>query len=66
MTAMTQSYGTATEINIARFYLHIFEEFQAAPISNVAYVLGEVLSGITRARITSYNVCYTKLLRSSP
>jgi Nod factor-specific ABC transporter NodJ protein len=51
MTAMTQSYGTATEINIARFYLHMFEEFQSAPISNVAYVLGEVLSGVTRALI---------------
>ncbi|MGE4529584.1 MAG: ABC transporter permease [Rhodospirillaceae bacterium] len=49
MTTMTQAYGTATEINIARFYLHIFEEFQSAPISNVAYVLGEVFSGMTRA-----------------
>ncbi len=40
MTCMTQSYGIATEINIARFYLHVFEEFQAAPISNAAHVLG--------------------------
>ncbi|MBN2752451.1 MAG: ABC transporter permease [Rhodospirillaceae bacterium] len=51
MTSMTQSFSTSTEINIARFYLHIFEEFQSAPISNVAYVLGEVLSGMTRALI---------------
>jgi len=51
MTSMIQAYGTATEINIARFYLHIFEEFQSAPISNAAYVLGEVLSGMTRAFI---------------
>jgi len=51
MTSMTQAYGTATEINIARFYLHIFEEFQSAPVSNAAYVLGEVLSGMTRAFI---------------
>lgn len=28
---------------------HIFEELQAAPISNAAYVLGEVLAGMTRA-----------------
>lgn len=51
MTCMTQSYGIATEINIARFYLHVFEEFQAAPISNAAHVLGEVLSGMTRAAL---------------
>lgn len=51
MTSMTQAYGTATEINIARFYLHIFEEFQAAPITGAAFVLGEVLSGVTRALV---------------
>jgi Nod factor-specific ABC transporter NodJ protein len=51
MNTMIQSYGTATEINIARFYLHIFEEFQSAPITNTAYVLGEVMSGVTRAFI---------------
>jgi ABC-type multidrug transport system permease subunit len=38
-----------SEINIARFYWHILEEFQTAPISNAGYVLGEVLAGITRA-----------------
>jgi ABC-type multidrug transport system permease subunit len=49
MTTMMQSFGTATEINIARFYLHVFEEFQAAPLHDAAYVVGEILSGITRA-----------------
>lgn len=49
MTSMTQAFGIASEINIARFYWHIFEEFQAAPVSNAAYVTGEVLAGITRA-----------------
>ncbi len=49
MSSMTQSFGIASEINIARFYWHIFEEFQAAPISNMAYVAGEVLAGMTRA-----------------
>jgi ABC-2 type transport system permease protein len=49
MSAMTQSYAIAGEINIARFYWHIFEEFQVAPISNFSYVLGEVFAGITRA-----------------
>ena len=49
MSSMTQSFAIATEINVARFYWHIFEEFQAAPISNIAYVSGEVLAGVTRA-----------------
>jgi ABC-2 type transport system permease protein len=49
MTSMTQAFAIGSEINIARFYWHIFEEFQAAPVSNAAYVLGEVLAGMTRA-----------------
>jgi len=49
MSSMTQAFAIASEINIARFYWHIFEEFQAAPISNMAYVTGEVLAGMTRA-----------------
>jgi ABC-type multidrug transport system permease subunit len=49
MSSMTQAFAISSEINIARFYWHIFEEFQAAPISNLAYVFGEVLAGITRA-----------------
>jgi len=49
MNSMIQAFAIASEINIARFYWHIFEEFQAAPIRNIAYVTGEVLAGITRA-----------------
>jgi len=49
MASMTQAFAIGSEINIARFYWHIFEEFQAAPISNAAYVTGEVLAGMTRA-----------------
>ena len=49
MSSMTQSFGIATDINVARFYWYIFEEFQAAPIRNAAYVTGEVLAGMTRA-----------------
>lgn len=49
MSSMTQAFAIASEINIARFYWRIFEEFQAAPITNIAYVAGEVLAGITRA-----------------
>jgi len=49
MASMTQAFAISSEINIARFYWHIFEEFQAAAISNAAYVAGEVLAGVTRA-----------------
>ncbi len=49
MSSMTQAFAIAGEINIARFYWHIFEEFQAAPLSNAAYVAGEMLAGVTRA-----------------
>lgn len=52
MSSMTQAFAIAGEINIARFYWHIFEEFQAAPLSNMAYVTGEVLAGITRALLS--------------
>lgn len=48
MAAMTQSYGTATEINIARFYWRIFEEFQMAPVPAWQIALGEVIYGMIR------------------
>lgn len=51
MTCMSQAYGIAGEINVARFYLRVFEEFQAAPIPSAVYVLGEVCSGMTRAAL---------------
>jgi len=52
MSSMTQAFAIGTDINVARFYWHIFEEFQAAPISNAAYVAGEVLAGMTRALLS--------------
>ncbi len=52
MSTMIQAFSISSEINIARFYWHIFEEFQAAPISQAAYVAGEVLAGMTRAHIS--------------
>ncbi len=53
MSSMTQSFAIATDINVARFYWHIFDEFQAAPVSNGSYVAGEVLAGMTRALISA-------------
>lgn len=52
MSTMTQSFAISSEINITRFYWQIFEEFQAAPIRNLAYVTGEVCAGITRALLS--------------
>ena len=51
--SMMQGFGINVEINVARFYLRIFEEFQSAPISNWAYVLGEILGGVTRAFLST-------------
>lgn len=53
MNSMTQSFAIASEINIARFYWHIFEEIQAAPVSDFSYVAGEVLAGMTRAILST-------------
>ena len=49
MSSMTQAFAISSEINIARFYWHIFEEIQAAPVRDFSYVAGEVLAGMTRA-----------------
>ena len=62
MASMTQSFGIATDINVARFYWYIFEEFQAAPIGNWAYVGGEVLAGMTRALQALIGDYYAALL----
>ena len=48
-TSMLQAFAINIELNVARFYLKVFEEFQSAPISKVAYALGEIFFGITRA-----------------
>ena len=54
MNSMTRAFGIGTEINISRFYWHIFEEFQAAPVSNLAIASGEVLGGIFRGFFASF------------
>jgi ABC-type multidrug transport system permease subunit len=52
MASMTQAFSIATDINVSRFYLGIFEEFQAAPLSRPAYVLGEICAGLSKALIS--------------
>lgn len=53
MGSMTQAFAMASEINISRFYWKVFEEFQAAPVSPLAYVLGEALAGVTRGLLAT-------------
>lgn len=53
MASMNHAFAIAGEINISRFYWKTFEEFQAAPIRNIAYVTGEVLTGMTRALVAA-------------
>ncbi len=62
MTSMTQAFAIASEINVARFYWRIFEEFQAAPIRDIAYVTGEIMAGITRALLSAVIILLLSLL----
>ena len=62
MSSMTQAFAISSEINIARFYWHIFDEIQAAPVSNFAYVLGETAAGMTRAVLSSLLILLLGLL----
>jgi Nod factor-specific ABC transporter NodJ protein len=51
MSSMNYSYNIATEINISRFYLKIFEEYLLAPNQRWQIVAGEVLYGMTKGMI---------------
>lgn len=66
MASMTQSYGAATEINIARFYWRIFEEFQMAPVRAWEIALGEALYGTVRGLAAAAVVYLLALLFGSP
>ena len=57
MGSMTRSFAISSEINIARFYWRIFEEFQAAPVSDLAIAVGEVLGGILRGFLATAIIC---------
>ena len=51
MSAMMQSFSIGSEINVARFYWKLFEEFQCAPMTDLAYALGEVSAGAVRGML---------------
>ncbi|WP_038055610.1 ABC transporter permease [Thermodesulfobacterium hydrogeniphilum] len=61
-TTMMQAFAINVEINISRFYLKLFEEFQAAPISSIGYALGEVFSGVTRAFLATFVILFIAFL----
>ncbi|MDR2140443.1 MAG: ABC transporter permease [Deltaproteobacteria bacterium] len=48
MASVIQGFSMAGDINVARFYYQAFDEIQAAPVSRLAYVLGEAMAGLTR------------------
>ena len=62
MNSMTQAFSISSEINIARFYWYIFEEIQAAPVSDISYVTGTVLAGMTRALLAAIVILFLGLL----
>ncbi len=52
LSGMTQSFGIGTELNIARFFNRVFEEFLLAPVSAATVVLGNVFYGMTRGLLS--------------
>lgn len=47
-SSMRNSFSLSSEINIARFYWHVFDAIRSTPISDLTYTCGEVLSGVFR------------------
>ena len=62
LSSMSRSFGISSEINIARFYWHTFEEFQTAPVSPSAVALGEVLGGMLRGLLAAVVVAILALV----
>jgi ABC-type multidrug transport system permease subunit len=53
MSSLMQSYGIAQELNIARFYFRVFDEFLIAPVTAFEIVLGETLAGMFRGLLSA-------------
>lgn len=53
MSSLMQSYGIAQELNISRFYFHVFDEFLIAPVPAFEIVLGETLAGMFRGLLSA-------------
>ncbi len=66
MSAMVNSFGLSTEINIARFYWKTFDEIRTAPVADWAYVTGEIVSGMIRGFLAACIVILMGLLFRVP
>jgi ABC-2 type transport system permease protein len=66
MSSMINSFSLAMEINVARFYWRTFDEIRSAPVTDVAYVTGEVLSGMFRGLFAAGIVITLGLVFSVP
>ena len=71
MSSLNQSYGIAQELNITRFYFHVFDEYLIAPISHVEIVLGEAAYGMFKGLLSTclifvYSVIFGVKLTISP
>ena len=51
MTTVNACYGIGTDINIARFYFRVFDEYLIAPVPRWHLPVGEMLYGILRGMI---------------
>lgn len=62
MASLNQSYSIAQEINISRFYFHVFDEYLVAPITHTEIILGEAIYGVLKGLIsTILIICYAYL-----
>ncbi len=71
MSSLNQSYGIAQELNITRFYFHVFDEYLIAPISHVEIVLGEAAYGMFKGLLSTvlifvYSVIFSVKLIVGP
>jgi len=62
MNSLNQSYGIAQEININRFYFHVFDEYLIAPVRSVEIVLGEALYGMFKGVLSTVIIFVFALL----
>ncbi len=62
MSSLNQSYGIAQEININRFYFHVFDQYLIAPISPVEIVFGEAVYGMMKGLLSTVLVFLFALL----
>jgi len=52
MSTVNACYGIGTDINIARFYFRVYDEYLIAPVPRWHLPVGEMLYGILRGMIT--------------